>query len=134
MFNFIDRTWSIRYQRLINTLAKTYPKCWALIYQADVRMRSEKVDDILDDLETEHAIAQKRNWDSDFDPKRPWNAVWRRIVEGKREELWWFRNVEKPAMFITNDVAKEGDYIEGDFLPAPPSSSRSPLSIELGAA
>ena len=48
-------------------------------------MRSEKVSDILEELESEHALALERNWESDYDPKRPWNAVWRRIVEGKRE-------------------------------------------------
>ena len=88
----------------------------------------------MEELESEHAVAAKRGWASDFDPKRPWNAVWRRIVEGKHEELWWFRNVEKPATFITNRVASEGDYIEGGVMPAPPATAKSPLSLELGGS
>ena len=37
-------------------------------------------------------------------------------------------------MFITNRVATEGDYIEGDVMPAPPSAAKYPLSLDLGGS
>ena len=46
-----------RYFLLIKSFVKRFPNCWAVIYQADARMRSDKAPRIKDDLEEKHAIA-----------------------------------------------------------------------------
>ena len=51
IFNVMDKIWLTRYARMIKGFANTYPKCGGLIYQADVRMRDEKVHRTLADLE-----------------------------------------------------------------------------------
>ena len=42
MIKFIDHGKLVRYMKRIRSWAKQYPHCWGLIYQADVRMRSER--------------------------------------------------------------------------------------------
>ena len=39
-----------RYMKRIRNWAKSHPSCWGLIYQADVRMRSERCHRILEAL------------------------------------------------------------------------------------
>ena len=80
-----------RYLLLIKSFVKRFPNCWAVIYQADARMRSEKAPRIKDDLEEKHAIAIKNGWYSSFDPAKPWDAVWLHMAES--ESNWWHTQV-----------------------------------------
>ena len=88
-------------------------------------MRDEKCHRILAEVEEEHEKAVANNQSSSFDPKRPWNTVFRRVVEGKDEAMWWFKHVDRPGMYITNRVAKEDDFLDGDVAVAPTSTDRA---------
>ena len=112
MFGVIEPAVLDRYMKVIRGHARRYPKCWALIYQADVRMRSERAMRIRDELEYQHEIAVENNWPTHFNPKQPWNAVWKQMASA--EEKWWWRNVERPGIMIQAHVAKMEAYVGQD--------------------
>ena len=80
MFGVIEPAVLDRYMKVIRGHARRYPRCWALIYQADVRMRSERAMKIRDELEDQHEIALDNHWPTPFNPKQPWNAVWKQMA------------------------------------------------------
>ena len=64
------------YAEFIRDLHILYgPECWFVIYQADVRMRSEQWERIRRKLESKHAEAVKNGVPSSFNPAKPWECV-----------------------------------------------------------
>ena len=77
-------------------MAERYgPNCWGIVYQADVRMRSEEVPRILRRLEREHAAAVAAGGTHVFDPDKPWELVWATAV---KQHDWWLKEVKEPAL------------------------------------
>ena len=70
------------------------PDAWGVIYQADVRTRTEHAPRVLEKCLEDHAKALRHNWDSSFNPAKPWDEVWRRILH--EEQSWWFDVIEIP--------------------------------------
>ena len=68
MKNLIDQGRLDRNMKMIRTMAKANPKAWALIYQADVRMRLEKSVHIKAMLIKKHEEALANGWRANFDP------------------------------------------------------------------
>ena len=83
-----------------------------VIYQADVRMRSERCHRILEQLIEKHGErADGKNKDR-FDSSRPWDGVWRRMAE--KERHWWFKHVDKPIMLVEAKIKAASSFVEGD--------------------
>ena len=113
MFNIIDEGKLRRYMKFIRRLARKHDdKCWPLIYQAEVRMRLERASEIREELEEQHELDLQNGWRTHFNPARPWDAVWEKILSGSGD--WWWRNVEQPCLLITCNVKTVADYVDGD--------------------
>ena len=99
------------------------PAIWPILYQADVRMRSEEFERIRRFAE----IALTRSDPADFlysryDPKLPWDGVFAIAVRSKE---FWDEEVEKKAMLYLTRVKPQGallsDGTAQDFPPGPPA-------------
>ena len=80
----------------LRSFLTTYgPSCWFLIYQADVRMRSEHFERIRRRLQIEH---DSQNITLGFDPTTPWDGVFAAAV--KDTELWDSEVREKALPYL----------------------------------
>ena len=79
------------YGEHIRELAALYP--WHLVYQSDVRMRSEQFQRIKRELEASNTAGQVRYG---FKPARPWPAVFAAAVLDS--EKFWNSEVREPAV------------------------------------
>ena len=69
-------------------------ECWFIIYNAEVRMRSEHFERLRRIAEREHT-----NGVGSFDPAKPWFNIFERATLDK---IWWDENLHRPAMlFLT---------------------------------
>jgi hypothetical protein len=104
----------IRYQALIKKYHTAYGQvCWALLYQADSRMRCEQFEIILRRGEMQHAAAQLPNGQpSDFDPALRWDWVFQNAVE--TEQLFWTDEFERNAVLIRTKVDRLSDHLGTD--------------------
>ena len=59
------------YHRRIQKLDRQFPGCWAIIYQADVRIRSERALRIKEELGEKREKYIQNGWLSDFNPNQP---------------------------------------------------------------
>ena len=51
MFGLVDQGLLLRDMKKIMTLARQYPRCWGIVYQADVRMRCDRMIIVKEELE-----------------------------------------------------------------------------------
>ena len=104
----------IRYQTLIKTFHSAYgPVCWALLYQAETRMRLEQFERILRRGELQHAAAmQPQGAPTDFDPNMPWEWVFEQAVEC--EHTFWTDEFERPEVFVKTKIDKIADHLGAD--------------------
>ena len=84
---------------------------WVLLYQADTRARAERMDAIRWELVQEHAVAKLQGMAHPLDPKRPWNAVWKRMAEDRE---FWRREFEIPALQVVLKRATLGQVVTGE--------------------
>ena len=110
-----------RYAAKIKAYARQYPACWGIIYQADVRMRSEHFLRIKATLEEEDDQAKEDNTRSPLSKTMPWDSVFRRATEGS--EKWWADNCKDPCHNVSLDLAKVGDYVDGDVKAGSPAAT-----------
>ena len=96
----------------IKALARQHPTAWSLVYQADVRMRSEHFPRILARLEDEHDEAKEMGWRTRLDPAMKWDAVFREAAEGEKD--WWERHIKNPGMMVNCGVLQVRQCIDGD--------------------
>ena len=111
--------------RKIKKEAELYPDAWALIYQFDARTRNEHAQEVRYQLTMEDDIAMKNGWQRHFDKTRPWNSVWKRLVNS--EESWWNKQLEQPGPNICLGFAQMNDYV-GQDAPIATSSGLGPQS------
>ena len=69
----------------IKALARQQPTAWSLVYQADVRMRSEHFPRILGRLEDEREEAKEMRWRTKLELAMKRDAVFREAVEGEKD-------------------------------------------------
>ena len=103
-------------RKKISKYNREYPGAWGIIYQADVRTRNELAPELKakSQYKSMQDCIDGQGHRSDFDPQRPWDYVFQRIVE--KEIPWWLDLVDKPGMMVISDSAKPARYIEGDAL------------------
>ena len=90
------------YKSELEKRAKRFQGMWHLVAMADMRCRSEW-------LEQEHrrqrAFHQEDPKSSAYDPKRPWNSVLRAAAT---DERFWKENLEDPAIDVRTTSTKRG--------------------------
>jgi len=112
MLGAVRRPYLAAYRKWIIKLASIYgPVVWHLLYQTDVRCRSELMQEVFQILLAEHNAAKMSKMPTDFDPIKPWDAVWKRVLEMKD---WWVDEFERPAGLINSKVMGIGAVIGGD--------------------
>ena len=89
------------YGEFIRQLVEMYgPESWFLIYQADVRFRSEEMERIRRNAqilsETQSAPENSR-WG--YDSERPWDWIWGAAL-GDTGRTFWDSEVHRPAVFF----------------------------------
>ena len=103
------------YKDFIITQAKMYGHLvWPLLYQTDVRCRSERMPLLRDRLVAAHEAALTAQRPSDFDAQRPWDAVFRDIISTYECTKWWEKEFEKPALLVITKTGSLDSMIEGD--------------------
>ena len=103
-----------RYKNKIRALWLKYgPRCWGIIYQADVRMRSERFPVLKERLLRKHDRMKKMlGYDPIIDPARPWDAVMEEALEN--DEKWWVDHVVDPCREITYGKKDPKEFMDGD--------------------
>ena len=93
------------YGEMIRSLSHLYgPECWYIVYQADTRMRSEEFERIRSNAEIEHvgltrSIGDRAACDQlGFDPKYPWDGVFRRATRADTSQEFWSTEVKDKAL------------------------------------
>jgi len=94
-----------KYGEFIRNLLEQFgPSVWFIVYQADIRMRSEQFERIRRDLQIGYdrtPIAERAHFP--IDPQRPWNAVFTKAVDEAYtpSQAFWRREAnEKCFMFL----------------------------------
>jgi hypothetical protein len=67
--------------------------------------------EVFQELLSVHNAAVIAKTHTDFDPTKPWDSVWRRVLEMKD---WWNDEFERPAGLINTKVLNIGNVLGGD--------------------
>ena len=97
---------------------------WFVVYNVDVRMRSEQFERLRRKAERDHAAAGTVGGVSDYDPAKPWETVFAMAVAN---EEWWNENLHRPAMLYLTRIMSASTAVEDGS--APPALS---VAIEPG--
>ena len=91
------------YIDMVKRFANTYgPRAWFLVYQAEVRMRSEHFERLRRIAERTHDAATTAGGKSEYDPAKPWATVFAMAV-GAETKTWWEDNLHRDAvLFLAN--------------------------------
>lgn len=115
------------YRDFIVELHETWgAKCWAIIYQADVRMRRNGLDTIrraahyLLNAAVAHESSGQRLFvprnPYEFDGKNPWDYCYRKAIHAECPTAikYWKKNVEQPCNFVMNRGDQVSEHVDGD--------------------
>ena len=98
-------------------MAKDFgPLVWPLLYQTDVRCRSERMPLIRTQLLTAHNAALTAGAVSTFDTSKSWDSVFHASISSRLSMAWWNKEFERPAMMVLSRTANLATMIEGDAL------------------
>jgi hypothetical protein len=123
MLDAVRRPQLAAYRSKICLLHAQYgPKCWALLYQADVRCRSELMDTLRIRLQTKHNACIAQGIPSSFDNARPWDSVW---AAATMDKDFWEEEFKVHAMMIVTNATRSADVVENDAAIAAGASSAS---------
>ena len=90
------------------------PSVWPLLYQTDVRCRSERMPLLCTQLVTAHEADLLASKPSSFDTSRPWDSVFDHAISSQKSIAWWNKEFERPALLIITRSANMSSMIEGD--------------------
>ena len=86
---------------------------WPIIFQADVHARTENIERVRRGCETEYDMAKAMNAVHEYDPLRPWNTSFRKLILDQR---FWRKEVEDPAMMLLGRIKSVPGLLSGDAL------------------
>ena len=116
------------YHEVIREFAGRYgDRCWPTIYQADVRMRQERMQAI-----RRRGVAL---WNQDqaaatragFSNALPWRYAWNETVS---DASFWLREAQEKCLLILTKVAKEESTLDGDVVTASPGLRALPAVVD----
>ena len=111
----VNRSTLCAYKKFIESLAKSYgPVVWPLLYQTDVRCRSERIPLLRTRLVTAHNAAVTAGTPSAFDANRPWDAAFNECIVSQDSVAWWSKEFERPALLVLTKTGNLTTMIEGD--------------------
>jgi len=87
------------------------PAVWALLYQTEVRARSELVVRIKRGGAAAKELATAAGGTHPFNEDKPWDWVFRQAAT---DPQFWRKELEEPALLILARVAKPADAVDGD--------------------
>ena len=91
--------------------------CWHIIYQADVRMRSEQMERIRRQLEIEKAsMTPAEQARLGYDPNKPWDGVFARATT-RSKDFWDSELKDKCLLYITKVMTKPDTLDDGTTQP-----------------
>jgi len=129
MLGAVKRPRLAAYKRWIIKLATLYgPVVWHLLYQTDVRCRSELMQAVFQEMLAAHNAAVMSNTHTTFDVLNPWDSVWARVLEMKD---WWIDEFERPAGLINSKVMSMNSVISGDVQIATTYHPQSPAQLNV---
>ena len=124
MLDIVDLGNLERYKEMMTRYHSRYgPGAWLLLYQADVRARSEHVQRTMLVLSTRHDAARSAGGTTAYDPARPWNFTWASVVD---DSHWWRRELEEPALLYLTRSRELGQLVTGEAPTASSGTSRAP--------
>ena len=91
--------------------ARYGPSVWALLYQTEVRARSELLTRTKRAGAMAKAQAIKAGGTHPFDAAKPWDWVFR---EAAGDSQFWRKELEENALLVLAKIAKPADAVEGD--------------------
>ena len=102
-----------RYRAHIRKFATRYgPKVWHLVYQADVRMRSEHMERMRISAMHDRAVAMTSgSMGHPFDPSSPYQYLW---DEACKEKTWWSDELTENAMLVLTHTASLSTLVSDD--------------------
>jgi hypothetical protein len=130
MLDVVRRPHLAAYRAKICALHAQYgPRCWALLYQADVRCRSEHMELIRFRLLSKHNAAMTAGTPSTYDTMHPWDATWGAAVV---DTDFWKDEFETNAMLIRTGAARISDALGTDALTDPHAACSSDMPMTTG--
>ena len=106
-----------RYERHIAKCHRRYgEKAWALLYQAERRMRKEQFFRLYRRAAADHEEALKAGKTTPFDVNRPWNYI---LIKAVEDKAFWTEHFLEPVHEVTKVVEEVGYEA-----PVAPASSR----------
>ena len=112
-----------RYRDHIIKLVKIFGhECWAIIYQADVRLRQSHLERIrrAESAKLNSYLALDVTAATGFDPDMPWNHCFKLAVQDRE---FWEDHVRTPCMQIGARMKNVADFLDGDVTVANSSGS-----------
>jgi hypothetical protein len=126
------------YRDFIKTKVKEHGAvCWAVIYQAEVRMRREHLSRIRRTTSQALQKALEKNSNAvitdangnEFDPSMPWEFCIRQAFE--EQDKFWSSNVVTPCIQVTAKIKHPNEFLEGDANISDPNASGSNPRIKV---
>lgn len=120
------------YEKVVRHYHERYGKgCWPIIYQADVRARLEHVERVRRRGQEAYDRARQAGLTHDFDPAKPWDWVYRRIIG---DFPFWQKECLEPCLMMMAKTTPVSSLVGQDAplsgpagsVTAPASSSRTP--------
>jgi hypothetical protein len=130
MLDLVRRPQLAAYRAKITAFHARYgPKCWALLYQADVRCRSELMDRLRFRLQALHNAALQCTPPkaTTFDPTRPWDSVWAAALA---DTEFWSEEFSHDALLIITGTTRAGDVLGDDAIVSSASASAAQQPAE----
>ena len=102
------------WQKMITDYSCRYgTTIWALLYQTEVRARSELLTRTKRAAATARDLAITAGGTHPYDPASPWDFVFRQAV---MDGQFWRRDLEENALLILAKVSRTMEHVEGDVL------------------
>ena len=100
------------YHNHISDYATRYgDRCWPTIYQADVRMRQERMQTIRRRGVQSHNADPQAAALAGFDVNKPWRYVWSQAV---LEANFWLKEVQEKCLLLLTKVSTADALLDGD--------------------